>query len=224
MPTPPESAGKKRNASIRRSIVAQRGVLSPQRFEPRFSDWNVSWDLTATGEISDDVTAFGTYARTFKSGGVNLNGVPNDAAGNPIWNRDLLASEPTLVLEPKQVVTFVFNPRAAWYDGAPFTWEDFYWQWRANNGSDSRYQISSANGWEAIENIARGRDDREAVVTFQCSAKADQGTITVPSQVLSALPPCSSTTAGPWPITSYAMRTPSVSRTYEGTVNLSSRS
>ncbi|MCA3256233.1 MAG: TonB-dependent receptor [Alphaproteobacteria bacterium] len=65
-------------------IVAQRGVLSPQRFEPRFSDWNVSWDLTATSEISEDVTAFGTYARTFKSGGVNLNGVPNDAAGNPI--------------------------------------------------------------------------------------------------------------------------------------------
>lgn len=91
----------------------------------------------------------------------------SDAAGNPVWNRDLLASEPTLVLEPKQVVTFVFNPKAAWYDGTPFTWEDFYWQWRANNGTDSRYQISSANGWEAIENITRGLDDREAIVVFK---------------------------------------------------------
>ena len=29
-------------------------------------------------------SAFATYSKTFKSGGVNLNGVPNDAAGNPI--------------------------------------------------------------------------------------------------------------------------------------------
>jgi iron complex outermembrane receptor protein len=71
-------------ASTDPRIVAQRGVLSPQRFEPRFSDWNVSYDLTATGELSEDITTYGTYARTFKSGGVNLNGVPNDAAGNPI--------------------------------------------------------------------------------------------------------------------------------------------
>jgi iron complex outermembrane receptor protein len=71
-------------ASTDPRIVAQRGVLSPQRFEPRFSDWNVSYDLTATGNLAEDVTAFATYAKTFKSGGVNLNGVPNDAAGNPI--------------------------------------------------------------------------------------------------------------------------------------------
>lgn len=90
-----------------------------------------------------------------------------DAAGNPIWSPALLASEPTVTLEPKQVVTFVINPKAAWYEGTPITWEDFYWQWRANNGTDKRYQISSSNGWEAIENIERGRDDREVVVTFK---------------------------------------------------------
>jgi hypothetical protein len=90
-----------------------------------------------------------------------------DAAGNPVWSRALLASEPTLQYEPKQVVTFVINPKAAWYDGTPITWEDFHWQWRANNGSDKRYQIASANGWEAIESVQRGRDDREVLVTFR---------------------------------------------------------
>ena len=49
----------------------------------------------------------------------------------PIWNRDYLASEPTLTTDPKQVVTYKINPKAVWYDGTPITWEDFYWQWKA---------------------------------------------------------------------------------------------
>ena len=65
-------------------IVAQRGVLSPQRFEPEFSDWNFSYDLNLSYRIAPDVLAYATYAKTFKSGGINLNGVPNDAAGNPL--------------------------------------------------------------------------------------------------------------------------------------------
>ena len=71
-------------ASTDPRIVAQRGVASPQRFEPTFSDWNFSYDLTATYEVASDIYTYVTYAETFKPGGVNLNGVPNDAAGNPI--------------------------------------------------------------------------------------------------------------------------------------------
>ena len=48
-----------------------------------------------------------------------------DAGGAPIWNPDYLASEPDLVTEPKQVVTYNINPKAIWYDGTPMTWEDF---------------------------------------------------------------------------------------------------
>ncbi len=62
----------------------QRGVLAPQFFEPRFSDWNVSYDLTASYDFARDIHGYATYAKTFKSGGVNLNGVPSDAAGNPL--------------------------------------------------------------------------------------------------------------------------------------------
>jgi len=71
-------------ASTDPRIVAQRSVLSPQRFEPRFSDWNFSYDLTLSYEVAADILAYTTYSKTFKSGGINLNGVPNDAAGNPI--------------------------------------------------------------------------------------------------------------------------------------------
>lgn len=71
-------------ASTDPRIVAQRGVLAPQRFETEYSDWNVSYDVTASYEVAPDVLAYATYAKSFKSGGVNLNGLPADAAGNPI--------------------------------------------------------------------------------------------------------------------------------------------
>jgi peptide/nickel transport system substrate-binding protein len=90
-----------------------------------------------------------------------------DASGTPVWNPDYLASEPTLVTEPKQVVTYNLNPKAIWYDGKPITWEDFHWQWRARNGSDKAYHIASSNGYSDIESVVRGRDDREVVVTFK---------------------------------------------------------
>lgn len=62
----------------------QRNVLAPQYFEPRYRDWNLSYDLTARYDLGRNVMAFATYSKTFKSGGVNLNGVPSDANGNPL--------------------------------------------------------------------------------------------------------------------------------------------
>lgn len=63
---------------------AQLGVLAPQQFAPRFSAWNFSYDITATYRVAQDIRVYTTYAKTFKSGGINLNGVPADANGNPL--------------------------------------------------------------------------------------------------------------------------------------------
>ena len=62
----------------------QRGVLAPQSYAPRFSDWNVSGDVTASYQITDTVLGYATYARSFKSGGINLSGLPVDTQNNPI--------------------------------------------------------------------------------------------------------------------------------------------
>jgi peptide/nickel transport system substrate-binding protein len=91
----------------------------------------------------------------------------NDATGKPIWNPDYLASEPTLADAPKQIVTYEINPRAMWYDGTPMTWEDFFWQWKAVNGTNKAYQIAAGNGYEDIESVQKGKDDREVIVTFK---------------------------------------------------------
>ncbi len=89
-----------------------------------------------------------------------------DATGAPVWNRDYLASEPTLSTTNGQVVTYEINPKAVWYDGTPITWEDFYWEWKANSGKDSAYRITSANGFENVKSVERGKDDREVIVSF----------------------------------------------------------
>ncbi len=62
----------------------QRGVLAPQSYSPRFSDWNISGDFTVSYDLTRDVHAYATYARSFKSGGINLSGLPLDASSNPI--------------------------------------------------------------------------------------------------------------------------------------------
>ncbi len=67
---------------IRRA--AQCGVFAPQLSAPSGSDWNLSYDLTLSYEITPEVLAYGTYAKTFKTFGINQNGLPTDSAGNPI--------------------------------------------------------------------------------------------------------------------------------------------
>jgi iron complex outermembrane receptor protein len=54
----------------------KNSVLQNQFYEVNFSDWNVSGDITLSWKPTDAVLAYATYARSFKSGGVNLNGVP----------------------------------------------------------------------------------------------------------------------------------------------------
>ena len=64
-------------------IAAQRGLQSSQFFEPAFSAWNLSFDLNLSYQLSDDLLGYATYARSFKTGGINLNGVPNLSNGLP---------------------------------------------------------------------------------------------------------------------------------------------
>ncbi len=65
--------------------LARLAIFAPQLIAPKFSDWNFSYDLTASYKAGPDVLLYATYAKSFKSGGINQNGVPADAAGNPIF-------------------------------------------------------------------------------------------------------------------------------------------
>lgn len=62
----------------------QRGVLSPQSYTPSFTNWNLSGDLTVAYTFNPNVHYYATYARSYKSGGINLSGLPLDGQNNPI--------------------------------------------------------------------------------------------------------------------------------------------
>lgn len=113
-------------------IVAQRGVLSPQRFEPKFTDWNFSYDLTLSYEVTPDILAYATYAKTFKSGGINLNGVPNDAAGNPLLAAGVV--KPELVNHFETGIKAQFLDRRAILDLSAFRTEISNYQALVTNG------------------------------------------------------------------------------------------
>ncbi|MDF7773998.1 TonB-dependent receptor [Sphingomonas sp. AOB5] len=57
--------------------IEQRTALTPQAFRgEKFREWNLSYDFTASYKPTRDILVYATYAHTFKSGGLNLNGVP----------------------------------------------------------------------------------------------------------------------------------------------------
>ncbi|MEW6471893.1 MAG: ABC transporter family substrate-binding protein [Actinomycetota bacterium] len=99
--------------------------------------------------------------------GAQLPGMFNfDAEARPVVNTDYASSAELTATQPKQVVTYKINPQAKWDDGKPITVADFEAQWKALNGKDPRFRIASANGYEKIESVTQGADDKEVVVTY----------------------------------------------------------
>jgi peptide/nickel transport system substrate-binding protein len=90
-----------------------------------------------------------------------------DAASTPSINKDYLDAADLTATTPKQVINYKVNPKATWSDGTPITWADFEAEWKANNGTNPAYKNSSSNGYEHIESVVKGADDREAIVTFK---------------------------------------------------------
>ena len=65
-------------------IALQRSILAPQAYTADVDDTNVSGQATLAYRLVDRVRTFATYATSFKSVGLNLNGVPTDAADRPV--------------------------------------------------------------------------------------------------------------------------------------------
>ncbi|MEO0062409.1 MAG: Pesticin receptor precursor [Pseudomonadota bacterium] len=123
-------------------VVAQRDALTPQRIQPRFSDWNFSYDVTASYQLTPAVLAYVTYAKSFKSGGINLNGVPNDAAGNPLLQ--VAAIRPESVNHYEVGIKSELGGRLATFNVSAFRTDIADYQALVNSG-----QVSTTRGYLA---------------------------------------------------------------------------
>ncbi|MFD3462152.1 ABC transporter family substrate-binding protein [Nocardia fluminea] len=88
-----------------------------------------------------------------------------DAAGQLSVDTNYFTDVALTGSDPMQV-TYSINPSAVWSDGSPITWEDIAAQANALSGRDKRYLIAITNGFEFVEKVARGIDDRQAILTF----------------------------------------------------------
>ncbi|ANI77234.1 MULTISPECIES: TonB-dependent receptor [Sphingobium] len=60
-------------------LAAQCGVYQPQVSAPSDSAWNFTYDLNVNYKIARDILAYATYAKSFKTLGINQNGLPLNA-------------------------------------------------------------------------------------------------------------------------------------------------
>ena len=60
-------------------LAAQCGVYQPQVSAPSDSAWNFTYDFNVNYKIARDILAYATYAKSFKTLGINQNGLPLNA-------------------------------------------------------------------------------------------------------------------------------------------------
>jgi len=90
------------------TLAAQCGVYQPQSTSPSVSDWNFSYDFNVNYKIAPDVLVFATYAKSFKTVGINQNGLPLTTANVP----DLTAS----TVKPESVNHFEVGIKSQFWD------------------------------------------------------------------------------------------------------------
>ncbi|MEJ8279104.1 ABC transporter family substrate-binding protein [Pseudonocardia spirodelae] len=87
--------------------------------------------------------------------------------GDPQFNPDYIVEAKEAETGGNTTITYTLNPKAVFNDGTPIDWRAFESTWKANNGSNTAFIANSTDGYDRITSVARGTDDRQAVVTFK---------------------------------------------------------
>ncbi len=129
----------------------QSATLAPQSYAPKFSAWNVSGDITLSYDFDRDIHGYATYSKSFKSGGINLSGLPLNPAGTGV---DLS----TQTVKPEKVDAYELGLKTQFFDRkvtlnlAGFWTEVRDYQATVNNG-----QLTVIRGYLANAGRVRSR-------------------------------------------------------------------
>jgi len=134
-------------------------------------------DVTGTGEAKwtiekkiDSWNPATSEGNTFDFGQV-FNGVyPNVFISNPDYtvtpNSDLMESVTQTQADPLQI-TYKIKSTAKWSDGVPISADDFKFQWDAQNGTDSKFDVAGTTGYQNIDSVVGSDGGKTVVVTFK---------------------------------------------------------
>ena len=90
-------------------VNARLGVLRPQTYSANDSEGSLSGRANIAWQPMDDVLLYASFARSFKSGGINMSGLPLDANNQPA-----LA---TAVIDPERNTTWEAGIKSALWGG-----------------------------------------------------------------------------------------------------------
>ncbi|MFI9553242.1 ABC transporter family substrate-binding protein [Nonomuraea endophytica] len=99
----------------------------------------------------------------------------SDEKGQVTNNPDYVSEWKSEVVDGKQTVTYKINEKATWSDGEPIGFADFEAMWKALNGKNKDYLISSPDGYDRIESVEKGATDKDVIVKFSKVWPAWQG-------------------------------------------------
>jgi iron complex outermembrane receptor protein len=88
---------------------AQLGVLIPESYAASIAKWSVSYDFTVAYDVTPNIHTYATYSKSFQTGGLNLNGVPADAATG-------LPQSDTFVVKPESVKSYEIGIKSQFFD------------------------------------------------------------------------------------------------------------
>jgi iron complex outermembrane receptor protein len=74
-------------------LAIQHSVYAPQAFAADIDDTNTSGQLTLDFQVNERVKAYATLSTAFKPVGLNVGGLPTDAAGAPIMDAAVIRPE-----------------------------------------------------------------------------------------------------------------------------------
>jgi iron complex outermembrane receptor protein len=87
---------------------AKLSVLRPQSYAASDKDGSLSGRANVAWQFTDAVMAYVSYARGFKSGGINMSGLPLDAQNNPVLS--------TAVIRPEKNTTYEVGLKSTLFD------------------------------------------------------------------------------------------------------------
>jgi iron complex outermembrane receptor protein len=90
-------------------INARLGALRPQTYSARDSEGSLSGRANISWEPVDDVLLYASFARGFKSGGINMSGLPLDANNQPVLS--------TAAVDPERNTTWEAGLKSTLWDG-----------------------------------------------------------------------------------------------------------
>ena len=83
-------------------------LARPQAYTADVSDGSLSGQINVAYEVNDDALVYANWARGYKSGGINMAGLPVDAAGAPLLDR--------AVIEPEETTTWEVGLKSQLFD------------------------------------------------------------------------------------------------------------